>query len=136
MSSKIICLIGSSRFAGIMSVCAWFIERDEHAIALTLHHLPGWYCEDEIPDHLAKHEGCAKEMDELHLHKIDICDEIFLVDCEPYVGESTQRDLDYALENGKPIRRFLTDPIGEAVRALIRKRIKSSLQKEDLETHK
>jgi len=115
METKVVCLIGSSGLVDVMALCAWFIERDEHAIALTLHLLPGWYCKEQISGHLAEHEGCAAAMDELHLRKIDLCDEVFLVDAEAYVGQSTQRELDYALEKGKPVRRFLTDPIGEAV---------------------
>jgi len=133
---KIVCLIGSSRFVDVMAVCAWFIERDEHAIALTLHLLPSWYSEEQIPGHLAEHEGCAAAMDELHLRKIDLSHEVFLVDANAYVGESTQRELDYTLEKGKPVRRFLTDPIGEAVRERIAEYIERLGQKQDLETLK
>lgn len=68
---KIVVLCGSSRFVQYMAVCAWIIERDEKAIALGLHLLPAWY--PNIPDHhLAEHEGCAAEMDELHLRKVDL----------------------------------------------------------------
>lgn len=37
---KIVTLCGSSRFVGIMAVCAWLIERDEGAITMGLHLLP------------------------------------------------------------------------------------------------
>lgn len=116
---KIVVLCGSSKFVDVMAVCGWLIERDEKAIALGLHLLPWWYCRDEIPDHLAEHEGVAAQMDELHLRKIDLCDEIFIVNCEHYIGESTKREIAYAQKNGKPLRWLTEDPIGqEAMRIL------------------
>lgn len=109
---KIVTLCGSSRFVEIMAVCAWMIERDEHAIAMGLHLLPEWYCREEIPDHLAEHEGCAEAMDRLHLAKIDISDEIFVVNVQHYVGDSTRREVEYAMDKGKKIRWFTDDIIG------------------------
>ena len=100
---KIICLCGSSRFVDIMAVMAWKLERDEHAITMGLHFLPQWYAKD-IPDHLAEHEDCAKEMDELHLQKIDISDEIFVVNWKGYIGKSTRKEIEYADQHGKRIR--------------------------------
>ena len=100
---KIITLCGSSRFVDIMAVIAWQIERDEHAITMGLHLLPYWYAKG-IPDHLAEHEGCAEEMDELHLRKIDISDEIFVVNYRGYIGESTGKEIEYARSQGKTIR--------------------------------
>ena len=55
MKRKIITLCGSSRFVDVMAVCSWLIERDEQAIALTLHLLPVWYAGDLPDDHLAEH---------------------------------------------------------------------------------
>lgn len=99
---KVITLCGSSRFVDIMAVEAWRLERDEHVIAMGLHLLPQWYAAD-IPDHLAEHEGCAKEMDELHLRKIDISDEIFVVNVGGYIGESTKREIEYTRKQNKPV---------------------------------
>jgi len=115
MKPKIIVLCGSSRFTDIMAVCAWFIERDEHAIALGLHLLPVWYSKEHIPHHLAEHEGVADAMDELHLRKIDLCDEIFVVNFNDYIGDSTRREIGYAKNHKKNIRWFTNDPIGMAV---------------------
>lgn len=100
---KVIVLCGSSRFVDIMAVTAWQLERDEHVIVMGLHLLPQWYAKD-IPDHLAEHEDCAEQMDELHLRKIDISDEIFVVNWRGYIGESTAKEIAYAKELGKPIR--------------------------------
>lgn len=115
---KIITLCGSSKFVEIMAVCAWLIERDEKAITMGLHLLPFWY--GDIPDHLAEVEGVAKEMDDLHLKKINISNEVFIVDFGGYVGESTYREIRFAKEKNKKVRFYTLDPIGEKVNELIR----------------
>ena len=117
---KKVCLCGSSRFVDIMAVCQWFIERDEGAIGMGLHLLPYWYCKDAIPDHLAEHEGCADKMNELHLRKIDLADEIFVVNFNDYIGDSTRNEIEYAKKTGKPVRWFTHDPIGEKVKQFIK----------------
>lgn len=115
---KVVTLCGSSRFVQQMAVCAWLIERDEKAIAMSLHLLPGWYpdCPD---DHLAEHEGVASAMDDLHLRKIDLSDEIFVVNCRDYIGSSTRNEVEYAKRAGKPIRWYTHDPVGSQVEMMI-----------------
>lgn len=115
---KIVVLCGSSKFVDIMAVCAWLIERDEKAITMGLHLLPYWYAKG-IPDHLAEIEGIAKEMDELHLRKIDIADEIFIVNRNDYIGSSTQKEIEYARGLNKKLRWYYQDPIGEAAENII-----------------
>ena len=115
----VVVLCGSSRYVDLMAVCAWLIERDEGAIAMGLHLLPWWYSDEAIPDHLAEHEGVSEAMDELHLRKIDLADEIFVVNHNDYVGDSTANEVRYAKEHGKPIRWFTHDPVGERVRYLL-----------------
>ena len=108
---KIVTMCGSTRFIDVMAVCSWLIERDEHAITMGLHLLPGWYT--DVEDHLAEHEGFADSFNELHLRKIDISDEIFVVNCNDYYGDDTAREIKYAKERGIKIRWFTHDPIGE-----------------------
>ena len=100
MKPKVITLCGSSCFVDIMAVAAWRLERDRLVITMGLHLLPQWYAAD-IPDHLAEVENCAAEMDELHLRKIDISDQIFVVNVGGYIGESTAREIAYAEKHGK-----------------------------------
>lgn len=102
---KIITLCGSSRFCDIMAVVAWILERDEGAITMGLHLLPRWYAR-EVDDHIAEHEGVAEKMDELHKRKIDISDEVFVIDFDGYIGRSTRSEIDYAIDKGKPVRYF------------------------------
>jgi hypothetical protein len=116
---KIVVLCGSSRFVDVMAVCAWIIERDENAICMDLHLLPQWYGEDLPPDHLAEHEGCSDKMDELHLRKIDLADEVFIVNIYDYIGDSTSREVGYAMKHNKNIRWFTHDPIGVTVNKII-----------------
>lgn len=111
--TKIVTLCGSSKFVDIMAVCAWIIERDEHAITMGLHLLPSWY--STIPDHLAEDEGVADAMDALHTRKIDISQEVFVCNYDDYIGDSTRKEIEHAKTNGKPIRWFTHDPVGEKV---------------------
>lgn len=117
---KVVVICGSSRFVDIMAVCAWLIEREEGAIVLGLHLLPVWY--PNCPaHHLAEHEGVAEAMDELHLRKIDLADEVFVVNHEQYVGQSTAREVGYAVScaNVKRIRLYSQDYIGARVRLML-----------------
>ena len=126
MKPKIITLCGSSRFVDIMAVCAWLLERDEQVIAMGLHLLPYWYAtKEEIPDHLAEHEGVAHEMDILHFRKIDISDTIFVVNQDDYIGESTLKEIKYAQANRKNIRWYSCDPVGDKVRKIIAEFLKT-----------
>ena len=115
---KIVVCCGSSRFVDVMAVCCWLLERDEGAIALGLHLLPQWY--PNVPEHhLAEHEGVADKMDELHLRKIDLADEIFVVNCEGYIGSSTTNEIAYAEKLGKPVRYFLSDRVLDTLQKMM-----------------
>ncbi len=117
MPTKIVTLCGSSRFCDIMAVCAWMIEKREEVITLGLHLLPDWYT--DVESHLAEAEGVADLLDKLHLRKIDISNEVFVVNYQDYIGEGTRREVLYAQAAGKPIRWFTHDPIGIEVTALL-----------------
>ena len=97
---------------------------------MALHLLPYWYAGDEIPDHLAEHEGVAKAMDELHLRKIDLADEVFIVNCKNYIGSSTNNEMMYAIEKDIPVRFYTDDPIGtmasDKIKAFVAKTKKGS----------
>lgn len=47
-------------------------------------------------------------LDELHLRKIDLADEVLILNVGGYIGESTRRELAYAQSLGKSVR-FLED---------------------------
>lgn len=39
-----------------------------------------------------------------HLKKIDLSDEVYIVDIDGYIGERTKKEIKYALENEKRVR--------------------------------
>lgn len=53
-------------------------------------------------------EGTKAMLDDMHLRKIDMADEVFVINVGGYIGESTRREIAYAKENGKTVR-FLED---------------------------
>lgn len=44
-----------------------------------------------------------KNLDELHLRKIDMSDEIYVININNYIGKSTREEISYALLKGKKI---------------------------------
>ena len=46
----------------------------------------------------------TKEMlDDMHKRKIDMADEIFVINVGGYIGSSTRSEIDYAIATGKPV---------------------------------
>ena len=43
-------------------------------------------------------------LDEIHKRKIDLANEIFVIDINNYIGSSTQSEIEYAKSNGKEVR--------------------------------
>ena len=53
-------------------------------------------------------KGTKDMLDDMHLRKIDMADEVFVINVGGYIGESTKREIAYAKETGKVVR-FLED---------------------------
>jgi len=49
-------------------------------------------------------ENIKPMLDDMHLRKIDLADEIFVVNPGGYIGSSTRREIDYALSTGKAVK--------------------------------
>lgn len=62
-------------------------------------------------------DGVKEMLDEMHLAKIDMADEIFVVNPGGYIGKSTAREIAYARSHGKPVRSLCPLPDGAAERA-------------------
>ncbi len=111
--SKVVCFSGSSRFIDMMAVLMWEEEKKGN-ISLGCHLLPEWYGEFSklgvMAHHQAEREGVAAVLDEVHLRKIDLCDELFVVDVHGYIGESTRREMEHAKSLGKKIRTLSSEP--------------------------
>lgn len=43
-------------------------------------------------------------LDDMHKRKIDMADEIFVINVNGYIGASTRSEIDYAAAHGKPVR--------------------------------
>ena len=43
-------------------------------------------------------------LDDMHKRKIDMADEIFVINVDGYIGESTRSEIEYAIQTGKTVR--------------------------------
>ena len=48
--------------------------------------------------------GVKEMLDDMHLRKIDLADEIFVINVGGYIGESTKREIAYAQKTGKKVK--------------------------------
>ena len=48
--------------------------------------------------------GTKEMLDDMHKRKIDMADEIFVINVDGYIGESTRSEIEYARNAGKKIR--------------------------------
>lgn len=49
-------------------------------------------------------EGVKQMLDDMHKRKIDMADEIFVINKNGYVGSSTKSEIEYAHNHGKVVR--------------------------------
>ena len=49
-------------------------------------------------------EGTKAMLDDMHKRKIDMADEIFVINVNGYIGESTRSEIAYAKRTGKAVR--------------------------------
>jgi len=89
MPPKIICLCGSIRFKKTFMLQ---YERLSMTGAICL-----------LPVFTQASEEVSLLLDELHKEKIKICDEIFVVNPNNYIGEGLKRELEYAQKLKKSI---------------------------------
>jgi hypothetical protein len=95
---KIICYCGSLRFLDTFKQVEYqsLIEGD---IAL----LPCCMFVD-IEREYGTMSDLKQKADELHKRKIDICDEVFVLNVGGYIGNSTRSEIAYAVSIGKPVK--------------------------------
>lgn len=53
-------------------------------------------------------EGTKEMLDDMHKRKIDMADEIFVINVGGYIGQSTRSEIKYAKAHGKKVR-YLED---------------------------
>ena len=49
-------------------------------------------------------EGTKAMLDDMHKRKIDMADEIYVINVGGYIGESTRSEIEYAERNGRLVR--------------------------------
>ena len=49
-------------------------------------------------------EGTKAMLDDMHKRKIDMADEIFVINVGGYIGDSTRREIAYAKNTGKSVK--------------------------------
>ncbi len=103
----VVCLCGSTRFWKIFQTAS-LEETLAGKIVLSIGAASA--TDDEHFGNLPREEydRIKSELDILHFRKIDMSDVVFILNVNGYIGESTQRELDYARALGKQIR-FLED---------------------------
>ncbi|MDD5095737.1 MAG: hypothetical protein PHV74_15395 [Dehalococcoidia bacterium] len=93
----IVCLCGSGRFKQAFDE-AEFNETLSGKIVLTI----GCNTHDVARSEELKHY--KPMLDELHKRKIDLADEILVLNVGGYIGESTRSEIEYAKAHGKSVR--------------------------------
>ena len=48
-------------------------------------------------------EGTKEMLDDMHKRKIDMADEIFVINVGGYIGSSTRSEIEYALKTGRTV---------------------------------
>jgi hypothetical protein len=98
----IVCLCGSTRFSEAFRK-ANFEETLAGRIVLSIG------CDFKSDHALHLTDADKQRLDELHKRKIDLADEVLILNVGGYIGSSTRSELEYALEHGKRVR-FLELP--------------------------
>ena len=49
-------------------------------------------------------EGTKEMLDDMHLRKIDMADEVYVINVGGYIGSSTKAEIRYAMATGKQVR--------------------------------
>lgn len=93
---SIVCLCGSCRFKDTF-IEQYAKETDEGKIVLSVGRFIPQEEQELKPDHKAM-------LDELHKWKIDLADEVLILNVGGYIGKSTRSELEYAKAHGKVIR--------------------------------
>ena len=94
---RIVCLCGSTRFSKAFQE-ANFRETLAGRIVLSIG------CDCKSDEGLGLTEYDKKRLDELHLRKIDLSDEVLILNVNGYIGKSTENELQYARSHNKGIR--------------------------------
>lgn len=105
----IVCLCGSTRFSEAYQEVN-LRETLRGRIVLTVG------CDFKSDSALGLSADDKSRLDELHKRKIDLADEVFVLNVGGYIGDSTRSEIAYAHEQGKPVRYL--EPLGDGWRSV------------------
>lgn len=94
---KIVCLCGSTRFMEAFQK-ANLEETLKGNIVLTV----GCNTKSDMSLGITLEQKCS--LDELHKRKIDLADEVLVLNVGGYIGSSTRSEIDYAYATKTPVR--------------------------------
>lgn len=97
---SIVCLCGSTRFVSAFNKA----KEDETLAGHIVLSIEIVTTQSRNDDPQYANPKVKAMLDELHLRKIDLADEVFILNVGGYIGESTQEELQYAIKHGKRIR--------------------------------
>ena len=99
---KVVTLCGSTRFKEAF-------ERENRRLTLEGYIVlaPGVFGHAEGSGPLSDEE--KRMLDNMHLRKIDLSDEVFVINFGGYIGESTRAEIEYAKKHGRIIK-YLESP--------------------------
>ena len=99
---KIICICGSTKFYKETIKANYDLTMQGYIVLAV-----GFYSHTSEEAH-GEVVGITPEqkimLDELHMRKIDLCDEVYVINYKGYIGKSTKNEIDYAKKLGKPIK--------------------------------
>ena len=94
MEIKVITICGSMRYSKEMMKISEELEwKKGYAVIQCVYNVDG-----------LKYDGLdASILDKIHRKKIDISDAIYVVNIDGYIGDSTKKEIEYALNSGKEV---------------------------------
>ena len=95
-SYKVITLCGSTRFKDAFMEAQKRLTLEGNIVISV--GLFGHSGDDEVWT-----EGTKEMLDDMHKRKIDMADEIFVINVGGYIGSSTQSEIEYATATGKTV---------------------------------
>lgn len=101
---KVVCLCGSLRFGREFAA-----ERIRLTLELAIVLAP------EATETPALDTELVRALGELHLRRIDLANEVRIVNPGGYIGAATRREIDYAIALGKPVT-YYHEPLTDVTR--------------------
>ena len=94
---KVITLCGSTRFKDAFMEAQKRLTLEGNIVISV--GLFGHSGDDEV-----RKPGIKEMLDDMHKRKIDMADEIFVINVGGYIGESTRSEIEYAVIHGKTVK--------------------------------